>query len=74
MGREGRISCCYGCTERTITCHTNCKKYLAERARVDKENEARNKFYANYDYIIDKYNKIAHKSQRTYDKRGRKMY
>lgn len=27
-------SCCYGCTERSISCHIRCEKYLAFLAEV----------------------------------------
>ena len=32
---------CYGCTERTATCHSTCEKYLAFK----RENEAKREAY-----------------------------
>ena len=32
---------CYGCTERSATCHAECEKYLAYRKQVDAQRDAR---------------------------------
>lgn len=33
------IRCCYGCTERTVTCHSTCGKYKAESDALKERNE-----------------------------------
>jgi hypothetical protein len=32
------IRCCYGCTERTVTCHSTCGKYKAESNALKERN------------------------------------
>lgn len=32
------IRCCYGCTERTVTCHSTCGKYKAESVALKEHN------------------------------------
>jgi hypothetical protein len=34
-----KITCCYQCDKRNVTCHIDCKDYLEERDRLDKINE-----------------------------------
>lgn len=35
----GRISCCLGCEQREIGCHSTCEKYKKEREMLNKRNE-----------------------------------
>lgn len=34
-----KINCCRHCEERTARCHTYCKRYKEERAKLDAERE-----------------------------------
>lgn len=54
---------CYGCTDRTIGCHSSCEKYLKYREEIQKYNEA--KRLIDSTYTIHKY-KGKRKTQRFY--------
>lgn len=30
-----RITCCYGCKDRVVGCHSTCEKYINEKAEKD---------------------------------------
>lgn len=38
-GYTSKITCCYKCTNRTITCHGTCELYLTQRKQLDELNE-----------------------------------
>lgn len=56
------IKCCYGCTERTVTCHSTCEKYLGEvaenKAKKDVIRKAKEQTNVADNYICD--NKSKH--------------
>ena len=46
------IKCCYGCNDRTATCHAECERYLREAEEHKKELEKRLKIAkSKADYI-----------------------
>ena len=52
---------CYGCNDRSITCHSECEKYIdwktehdAERERIRQERELNRDFTYYKDYAIQK--------------------
>ena len=54
------IRCCYGCKERkvgeqSVSCHSTCERYLAEKAKHDKELEEKHKRNEKRDMLWDTY-------------------
>lgn len=49
---------CYGCTKRTMTCHSTCEEYAKfteeNRERMSKLIQGRAKYGKQYAYLIDK--------------------
>ena len=47
---------CYGCTERDVSCHGGCDKYLAWKdemeAAKEKERKARSEEHEHRDYVL----------------------
>lgn len=39
MLRNNAITCCYGCKDRQMGCHSTCKQYLEEKSKHDTERE-----------------------------------
>lgn len=56
----GIIRCCYKCTERHESCHSNCEKYAAEKATLKKYNSSDGLVY---DYYRAKWRKTFHYKQ-----------
>ena len=58
------IHCCKDCAERWIDsekgtrCHSTCERYLKERAKLDKENEARQQRILKEDLVYRKQRQI----------------
>ena len=38
-----RIRCCAGCEDRHVGCHSDCEKYLAEKAEIQKAHDENNR-------------------------------
>ena len=47
------VNACYGCTERFVGCHANCKKYAEWCVNHQKELEAKKKRDAVDDYFVE---------------------
>lgn len=64
---------CHGCTERTPTCHGNCKEYLeAIQRQTEKRRAAYQESRGNGDYLATKRSAIRRTIQKMRNKKGRK--
>lgn len=57
---------CYGCTERTPTCHSTCERYLAEKAEDERIKETEL-----LDRVVRQYN--CDRSNRWHDTRAKTL-
>lgn len=56
-----KIKCCKGCEERQLGCHSECERYLTEKANNGKDEKAWHNGRIMHEYRYDKNTKIKRK-------------